>query len=61
MKCNLAGLLRQAADCIDPEKDSAAYAYMLGEVADHINDVREGRHTLAEFAEHYCMTAKVPA
>lgn len=61
MKCNLAGLLRQAADCIDPERDTGAYAYMLGEVADHISDVRNGKHTLAEFAEHYCMDARATA
>lgn len=57
MKVNLAHLLRQAASCIDPEKDTGAYAYMLGEVADHIGDVRSGKHSVAEFAEHYCFPA----
>lgn len=55
MRCNLANLLRQAAAKIDPKRDTMAYAYMLREVADHITDVREGRHTLDEFAEAYCM------
>lgn len=53
MKCDLSHLLRQAAQAIDPRKDKGAYAYMLTEVADHIADVKAGRHTLTEFAEFY--------
>lgn len=56
VKVNLAGLLRQAAACIDPEKDTGAYAYMLAEeVAAHIDGVRSGEFTLEQFAEHYCL------
>ena len=58
MKVNLPGLLRQAAACIDPERDTGAYAYMLGEVADHCDDVRAGKHTPDEFAEHYCLAQR---
>lgn len=61
MKCNLAGLLRQAALCIDPERDTGAYAYMLGEVADHVEQTRAGKHTVDEFARHYCLTEQVSA
>lgn len=53
MMCDLANLLRNAAGTIDPKKDRGAYAYMLTEVADHIEGVREGRFTLDQFAEHY--------
>lgn len=56
MKTNLSGLLRNAAAIIDPRKDRGAYAFMLEEVADHIDAVRKGNHSLAEFAEFYCMT-----
>ena len=55
MKTNLTGLLRNAADTIRPRDDRGAYAFMLREVADHIQDVRDGKHTLAEFAEFYMM------
>jgi len=55
MKCNLANMLRQASESIDPRKDHGAYAFMLNQVADHIDDVKAGRHTLAEFVEYYKM------
>jgi hypothetical protein len=59
MKVNLANLLRQAAACIDPEKDTGAYAYMLAEeVAEHIDGVRAGTFTVEQFAEHYCLTPR---
>ncbi len=60
MKVNLAGLLTQAAQCIDPEKDTHAYAHMLEEVARHIRDVRAGKHTLDEFADAYCLRPDQP-
>lgn len=53
MKCNLAGLLDQAARCIDPERDTGAYAYALREVAEHVRGVRKGDFTLDEFADFY--------
>ena len=60
MNVNLAGLLKNAAHSIDPDKDTGAYAYMLGEVASHIHDVQTGKHTIAEFCEHYCIMPKDP-
>lgn len=56
MKINLAHLLRQSAEAIAPKRDRAAYAFMLNEVADHIDQVKCGEHSLAEFAEYYCIT-----
>jgi hypothetical protein len=53
MKCDLANLLRQASSAINPRNDRGGYAYMLEQVADHIDDVKFGRHSLTEFAEFY--------
>lgn len=62
MRVDLVGLLKQAARCIDPERDSGAYAYMIGEeMVEHVEGVREGRYTLDEFADFYGLRAKVPA
>lgn len=61
MKVNLTGLLRQAAAAIDPERDQRAYAFMLGEVADHVQMVRDGKATLEEFAELYGLRSEAPA
>lgn len=56
MRINLPNLLMQAADVIEHRKrDEGAYAFMLSEVASHLRDVRDGRHTWAEFAEAYCL------
>lgn len=57
MRVDLVGLLKQAAECIDPERDTGAYAYMLGEeLVEHIEGVRDGRYSLQDFAKHYCLT-----
>ncbi len=61
MNVNLSGLLRQAAAVVNPKKDRGAYAYMLGEVADHIDAVREGRITLDQLADHYIIRPKAEA
>lgn len=53
MNINLAGLLRQAANAVDPKRDHGAYAFALREVADHLDGVSRGEHTLADFAECY--------
>ena len=56
MRINAINMLRQSANAIDRERDHGAYAYMLEEIAGHLEDVREGRHTWEEFAEFYCLT-----
>lgn len=61
MKCDLANALRQARACIDPEKDRAAYAYLLEEVEGHIRMVRSGEATLDEFADFYMIRPKAAA
>lgn len=61
MKVNITGMLRGALRAMDPERDEGAYAFMVEELIDHIEDVRAGKHTLEEFADFYCMAPKVPA
>ena len=61
MKVNITGMLRGAWKSIDPALDRGSYAYMLEELIGHVEDVRAGRHTLAEFADFYCMTPAPPA
>lgn len=53
MKVNITGLLRGAMRAIDPERDEGAYAFAIGELISHIEDVRAGRHTIEEFADFY--------
>lgn len=52
---NLVGLLRNAADLIPPRKDHGAYAFALGEVADHVEMVRNGEATLDQLADLYSL------
>jgi hypothetical protein len=56
MKINAINMLRQSVNAIDPKRDRGSYAYMLEQLAEHLEDVREGRHTWEEFAEFYCLT-----
>lgn len=56
MKLNAPNMLRQAARAIDPRKDDGAYVWALEQLAEHLEDVREGRHTFEEFAQAYCLT-----
>lgn len=58
MRVNITGLLRSARSLIHEDEDRGAYAYMLEELIGHIEAVRKGEHTLEEFADFYCMTAK---
>lgn len=56
MRINLPNLLMQAADVIKYRKqDDGAYAFMLEEASAHLKEVRDGKHTWAEFAEAYCL------
>jgi hypothetical protein len=59
MKCDLANMLRNAAECIDAEADRGAYRFSVEEVVRHIEEVREGKHTLDEFADFYMLRPKV--
>jgi hypothetical protein len=57
MKLNAINMLKQAASTIENRrKDDGGYAWALEQLADHLADVRDGRHTWQEFAEGYCLT-----
>ncbi len=56
MKINAVNMLRQAARAIYPKRDRGAYAFMLEELAEHLEQVRDGQHTWDEFAQAYCLT-----
>lgn len=53
MRCDLANMLRQARATIDPEQDRWGYAAALEDLEDHVRGVRDGKHTLDEFADFY--------
>ena len=50
MRCNSANMLRQAARCID-RKHGGTYRFMLEQMAEHIEQVRDGTAMLDEFAD----------
>lgn len=54
MKVNMKGLFANVvADCTPSRRSYNQFC--LDEVYGHIVDVIEGRHTIDEFAEHYCI------
>ena len=60
MKVNLHGMLSRArAACIKSnETFGAMNAYALEELEEHIVGVVNGKYTIEEFAEHYCIERK---
>ena len=58
MRVSLAGLFANVTASL--QKDMREYyGFCLEEVRQHIEATVRGEHTLAEFAEHYCI--KMPA
>ena len=57
MKVSLSGLLSHAKSaCKKADKTyGGMHAYCLEELEDHIKGLVAGKHTLAEFAEFYCV------
>jgi hypothetical protein len=57
MKVNLDGLISNAGATLRCSRDAygGMYAYCLEELRNHIKDVVNGRHTIEEFAEFYCI------
>jgi hypothetical protein len=53
VRCDLANMLRQARQAIDPKRDHGAYAFALEELEKHVRQVRDGSATLDEFADFY--------
>ena len=56
MKVNLEGLFANVLSEVN-KNQRGYYGVCLGEVLDHIKSVVAGEHTIAEFAEHYCLSA----
>ena len=61
MKCDLANMLRQARQCIDPKRDQYGYGFSLEQLEDHVRQVRDGSVTLDDFADFYMIRPKVTA
>lgn len=55
MKVNLKGLFANVvSDC--SARRRSYNQFCLDEVYGHLQDVLDGKHTIEEFADHYCMT-----
>jgi hypothetical protein len=57
MKVSLKGLLSNArASCKSGDKQyGSMHAYCLEELERHIQELVDGKHTIEEFAEFYCV------
>lgn len=58
MRVNAVNLLRHSARAVDPARDHGAYAFMLNELANMLEAVRDGKHTWEELAEACCLTER---
>lgn len=56
MKVSLEGLFSNVVSNLKKDQRDY-YEFCLGEVVTHLKSVIAGEHTIAEFAEHYCLTA----
>lgn len=52
-RCDSANVLRNAAAMINTKRDYGSYAFVLKEMAGHIDQVRRGEVTLDEFTRFY--------
>lgn len=43
-------------DEIEAQYQPGSSAFILREIAKHARETAEGKHTVAEFAQHYCLT-----
>lgn len=55
MKCSLPGLFANISAAV-PAKERDYYSFCLDEVLLNLRLTIEGKYTLQEFAEHYCLT-----
>lgn len=54
MRVDLEGLIANVAAAL-PKGQRDYYKFALEEVLGHIKDVVSGKHTVEEFAKHYCL------
>lgn len=57
MKCDLAGMIRNISDALRKGDKSMAeyYIFSLEELQRHIVETVRGEHSIAEFADFYCV------
>ena len=57
MKVSLDGLISNAGSCLKCSRDSYGpmYAFVLEELRDHIKGLVNGKHTIEQFADFYCI------
>ena len=58
MRCDMANMLRNAAECIDPAKDQWGYSASIETLIEHIGLVRSGQASLEDFADFYMLRAQ---
>ena len=54
MRVSLPGLFANVVNGL-PRRERAQYKFALDEVLQHLRETIAGKHTLDEFAEHYCL------
>jgi hypothetical protein len=59
MKVSLKGLFNNVVSAM-PKSQRDYYQFCLEEVYGHLEDVLNGKHTIEEFAEHYCIKKTEP-
>jgi hypothetical protein len=61
MKVNLKGLIENAGSAAKrgDKMYGGVHAYALKELHDHIVGLVNGKHTIEEFADHYCIERKI--
>ena len=57
MKVSLPGLFANIKAQL-PKKTRDYYGFSLDELQAHLEALAAGKHTVAEFAEHYCIEAR---
>ena len=60
MRVSLKGLFANVTHDL-PRQTRDYYRFSLDEFYQHLTETVEGKHTLAELAEHYCLTEPVTA
>jgi hypothetical protein len=60
MRVSLPGLFANIVSDL-PKHEQGQYRFVLDEVLKHLHETIAGKHTLDEFAEHYCLKDRADA
>lgn len=60
MKTSLPGLVANLKSAL-PKRTRGYYGVALDELQRHLEELAGGQHTVAAFAEHYCITPRAKA